>query len=129
MKKLFLETKNKLTKFCKSWYKNSKRRMHQVKLNINSRDIDFAVIDSHYELKHSSYMNDSIILLLLQDLNNLEFEPEEIDEDGFEYYSTEPHYYEGKTFKLIWLLPKKGTYIGIINCYRRSYGRQKNKIS
>ena len=87
--------------------------------------LDLAIIDPHYELKHAKTVNDLIILSLLKDLNDSDFEPEETDEDGFEYYSTEPHYYRGKSYKLIWLLPRNASYIGIINCYRRSYEKEK----
>lgn len=120
-RKKIIEAKNRLTKFCKLCYSGSRRRHYPVQLCINGKRIDIAVIDPHYELKHSRTVNDGIILSLLKDLDNAEFEPEEVDEDDFEYYSTGPHYYENRTYKLIWLLPSYGAYIGVINCYRRSY--------
>ena len=83
--------------------------------------LDLAIIDPHYELKHAKTVNDLIILSLLKDLNDSIFEPEEIDEDGFEYYSTGPHCYKERFYKLIWLLPRAGDYLGVINCYRRHY--------
>lgn len=120
-RKKIVEAKNILTKFCKSCYNGSKRRHYPVQLCINGKRINTAVIDPHYELKHSRTVNDEIIFSLLKDLDNTEFEPEKVDEDGFEYYSTGPHYYEERTYKLIWLLPSDEDYIGVVNCYRRSY--------
>jgi len=102
------------------------RRLYPVRLEINGRRINLAVIDPHYEVKHSSTVNDDVILSLLLALNSGEFEPEDVDEDGFEYYSTEPHYFDGKPYKLIWLLPRNEDYIGVINCYRRPYGKEKS---
>ena len=99
------------------------RREYKIDIEINNRRIKTLIIDSHYEKKHSGSVNDEIILQLIESLNNGFYIAESKDID-FEYYVTEPHYFEGKPFKLIWLLPIKGNYMGIINCYRRSYAKK-----
>jgi hypothetical protein len=75
------------------------------------------IIDTHFEKKHSKYMNDDLILSLVDQLNNRSFVHEN-EEDGYQYFSTDL-LYEEKKYRLIWLLENDKIYIGIINAYRR----------
>lgn len=84
------------------------------------------VIDSHYEEKHRESISDEIILALVNSMNGGVYEAHRADEEGFQYFATEPHFYEGKPYRLVWLLPDEGNFLGVINCYRRPYGKRKN---
>ncbi len=99
------------------------RRIYDTNLLINGRRINTIVIDPHYEKKHASSVSDAIIVALVDRLDGMDFIAKSI-EGGFEYYATEPHFYSGKPYRLIWLLPEKGDYLGIVNCYRRPYVRK-----
>ena len=101
------------------------RRTYSVRLNVNQRTIDTVVIDSHYEEKHAQSVSDEIILAIVSSLDGEEYEADRADEEGFHYFATEPHFYAGKPYRLVWLLPDDGNYLGIINCYRRPYGKRK----
>lgn len=46
------------------------RREYKIdRIYVNNIAIDVVIIDSHYEIKHSSYMNDELILLLVRELD------------------------------------------------------------
>jgi hypothetical protein len=75
-------------------------------------------IDPHYELRHSKSVSDSVILELVKTLDQTRFEPVEIDLP-YSYFVTDRISFEGKFFKLIWLLENQKTYIGVVNAYRR----------
>lgn len=77
------------------------------------------IIDPHFEIKHSKTMDDEVILALVQNLDGRELEPVAIDRDGFRYFKTEPMYFKGKAYRLIWLIDPDEEYIGIVNCFRR----------
>ncbi len=91
------------------------RREFSVSITVNSRKIQKVIIDSHYEAKHNATVNDEIILALTASLDGAELDSGTIDSEGFEYFATGPHFYNGKPFRLIWLLPPSGNYIGIVN--------------
>ncbi len=99
------------------------RRSYSANLMINSRRIRHVVIDSHYEAKHGATVNDEIILTLTASLDGGVLTPGSIDDEGFAYFATGPHFYNGNPFRLIWVLPPSGSYIGIVNCYRRRHGK------
>ena len=56
------------------------RREYPIDIRVNNRQISKVVIDPHYELKHSSSVDDSIILKLVLMLSGENFEPD--SEDG-----------------------------------------------
>jgi len=99
------------------------RRVYNRNLFVNERRITKIVIDPHYEEKHASSVSDTIIMTLVDRLDGMQFTAKAVD-SGFAYYATEPHFYEGKPYRLIWLLPEQGDYLGIVNCYRRPYVRK-----
>jgi len=82
------------------------------------------VVDSHYELKHANSINDRIILTLIQSIDGIEAEAIDVDEEGFEYFVSFPLFFEGKAYKLVWILHPNENFIGVINCYRRKYGNK-----
>jgi hypothetical protein len=94
------------------------RRVFEIDLVINGMRITSVEIDPHYELRHSKSVSDSVILELVKTLDQTRFEPVEIDLP-YSYFVTDRISFEGKFFKLIWLLENQKTYIGVVNAYRR----------
>lgn len=86
---------------------------------INGRHLSLLVIDPHYLVKHADSVTDEIIIELVKMLDGREFTPEKITATGFEYYVEDDMKFNGKTYKLIWLLEGDEIYIGVVNCYRR----------
>ena len=86
---------------------------------VNGRQFHRVIIDTHYEKKHADAINDKLILELLELLDHQEFRPQDIDEEGFEYYVIDHMYHKGKPYRLIWLLHPEENYIGVINAFRR----------
>ena len=109
-----------LTKFCKLCYVDRVRRSYRINISVNRRKFEELVIDSHFEIKHSDSMSDEIILTLVQDLNGREIEPDAVDDEGFKYFKTEPMFFKGKPYRLIWLIDPDEEYIGVLNCFRRT---------
>ena len=91
---------------------------------MNGKQITEVVIDSHYEAKHSGPVDDQVILHLVQTyLDGEVFPVNDIGDDGHQYFSAEPVFFNGKPFRLVWLLPPQGDYLGVINCFRRPDGK------
>ncbi|MEK6705043.1 MAG: hypothetical protein AABZ06_04595 [Bdellovibrionota bacterium] len=94
------------------------RREYPIRLTINGRRIIKVVIDPHYEVNHSSSINDAVILELVELLTGSSFEPE-MELGNFQYFVSDNLVRSSKRYKLIWLLEKNALYIGVINAYRR----------
>ena len=94
------------------------RREYSVNVVVNGLVINKVIIDPHFEEKHAKTINDEIILELVKTLNKVEVEPDDID-GRFSYFVSDRIQYQGKTYKLIWLLEDHQIYIGVINAYRR----------
>jgi len=76
------------------------------------------IIDPHYELKHGETMRDELIIRLVHLLQN---EPHAADfvRFPFHYFVNELEF-EGKLYRLVWLLEYGKNYVGVINAFRRS---------
>mgnify|MGYP001484297622 FL=1 len=96
----------------------NERRDYKISITVNSRAVNRVIIDPHYELKHGDSVNDEIILSLIQMLDGKTFTPE-AEDDGFQYFKTDPLELNGVRYRLIWLLEKNEIYIGVINAFRR----------
>lgn len=94
------------------------RKTYKINLKVNGRKITEVIIDPHYEVNHSSSINDEIIIALVKALNGNRFPVLETNGD-FEYFVTDQIKLQGKLYKLIWLLEKNKLYIGVVNAYRR----------
>lgn len=92
------------------------RPRYRVRLKFNGRKISEVIIDQHYKKSHPE-MNDFIILKLMSLLNGIEIR-HEASEGEFLYYKVDPLFYMNKPFRLIFLLPKKDNYLGVINAFR-----------
>lgn len=97
---------------------DEQRKRYLCPLRVNGLDLAFVIIDQKYRAKHPE-MNDEIILSLVQQLRNKEHDPEEEGEGkGFRYFKTEPVYWKNRPYRMIWLLPEDGSYLGVINAFR-----------
>ena len=94
------------------------RREYGIFITVNDRKITKVIIDSHYQAKHQSSINDEIILGLVRLLNKGTF-PVQDKNGSFEYFVTDLLQLGSKTYKLVWLLENDQMYIGVVNAYRR----------
>ncbi len=94
-----------------------KRREYKVNIEFNDVRITKVIIDSHYEEKHSSSVNDKIILQLVQKIDGLALFPDAV-KPPYSYFSQEIRL-DGKLYKMVWLVEDHQIYIGIVNTYRR----------
>lgn len=95
-----------------------KRREYATRLTINNRKIEKIIIDSHYEEKHSASVDDETIIALVKQLDGRVVEAEKLA-GAFSYFATDKMVFDGKLYKLVWLLEDDAVYVGIVNCYRR----------
>ena len=94
------------------------RREFSINIRVNSRKVHKVIIDSHFELKHKSVINDELILRLVKELDRGVF-PVQDRSGAFEYFVTDKMLLDGKFYKLVWCLEDDELYIGIVNAYRR----------
>jgi hypothetical protein len=94
------------------------RKEFSVSITVNSRKIHKVIIDSHYEAKHKSVIHDELILRLVKNLDGGIY-PVQDRSAPYEYYVTDRMEFEGKLYKLVWLLEDDQIYIGVVNAYRR----------
>ncbi len=99
---------------------SEKPTRHKVNLTINGFHVTTVLIGRHYLIKHSSYMNDPLILDLIAALNGRTF-PVDSSTDGIDYYVADVELDpDGKTYRIIWLFEgEKLEVLGVINAYRR----------
>ncbi len=93
------------------------RRKYSINITVNDQKIKTVVIDAHYEKKHSTSINDELILELVQLLDGGDFEPESATQN-FEYFVANDLVIRNKRYRLIWLIDKIEIYIGVVNAYR-----------
>lgn len=97
------------------------RRCYEIdSIIINGRAFSEVIIDSHYEKKHSSYVDDNLILILVSRLIGRYELPIDV-KDEFSYFVTIVDINE-KFYRLIWLLEENASYVGIINAFRVKRG-------
>ena len=84
---------------------------------INGQAIKRLIINSHYKKKHSSYMNDKLIIKFIEDyLDGNSFYSSEKD-GPWEYFELEPILYQDKNYILVWLLNENiPDFLGIVHC-------------
>jgi hypothetical protein len=89
-----------------------------VKLIFNQIEISEVIIDPHYEKKHGDTVSDLLILKLINKLNMEILEPEKTTEN-YEYIKVDPICFDRKSYRLILLIEKNKSYLGVINTFRR----------
>jgi hypothetical protein len=93
---------------------------YKFKLTVNNHSITEVLIGRHYLEKHSSYMNDEIILQLVGALNGHIFPVDSVTND-IEYFVTDIELADsGKVYRIIRLFEgEKMEILGVVNAYRR----------
>lgn len=92
------------------------RRIYKIDpILVNGKTILQVVIDPHFEVKHSTAMNDALILSLVNHLNGRHELPE-TKKGRYAYFATLIEH-NRKQFRLIWLLEDHSIYIGVVNAY------------
>ena len=84
---------------------------------INGRKIKRLIISNHYKKKHAKYMNDELIIELIETyLDGKRFEGGE-KKGVWEYFAREPLIYQDKKYRLVWLFHENiSDFLGIVNC-------------
>lgn len=93
---------------------------YKFKVTVNGHFITEVLIGRHYLEKHSSYMNDEIILQLVTALDGHSFPLDSVT-NGVEYYVADVELGNlKKTYRIIWLFEgEKLEILGVVNAYRR----------
>ena len=94
-------------------------RVISARFFINGTWFNEVWIDSHYEEKHSGSITDSLILELVGLLNYQTFLPQVTRQDGFQFFETSL-VLKDKPYRLVWVVPPDGSYLGVRNAYRKS---------
>lgn len=94
------------------------KRSYPIEITVNGRKIVEVLIDPHYEIKHSSSINDELILGLVKLLNGKFYTPDET-KDGFQYFAADLLEFKNLSYRLVWILEDERMYIGVVNAFRR----------
>lgn len=95
------------------------RRKYAFPVTVNGLKIEIVIIDPHYEEKHSSSINDELILKLVQTLDG-EFHDFVDEKSPFKFFVKNEIEVDSKFYKLIWLLEENQLYVGVVNAFRSS---------
>ena len=96
----------------------SERRRYPVDLVVDGRGITEVRIDPHYEAKHPD-ITDGIILELVGTLDWRFFRPSRRDR-AWEFFVFDWIKHRGRSYRLVWCLEDGASYLGVVNCFRRS---------
>lgn len=98
---------------------NMTRSEYPFSIIVNGLKIETVIIDPHYEEKHSTVINDELILKLVQTLHG-EYYDYVDDNHPFKYFVKDEIEVKGKLYRLIWPLEESQHYIGVVNAFRSS---------
>lgn len=98
-------------------------REYMLQITVNRHEIKAVRIAKHYELKHGHYLNDTLILELVQSLDGEEFQADSKSK-GIEYFAADVVHIGTDTkkniYRLIWIFEGDAIdVLGIVNAYRR----------
>jgi hypothetical protein len=104
--------------------KRLKPNRYKFKICVNGHDISEVLIGRHYLEKHSTYMNDEIILQLVFSLDGHSFPIDSVT-NGIEYYVADVELESNKVYRIIWLFEgAKMEILGVVNAYRRKRSKK-----
>ncbi len=69
-------------------------------------------------------MTDALVIDLIKSLSGRDFQSELVRPSGFSIFVTEPLWFKGKPYRLVWTTHPDKDYIGVINAFRRRYGKK-----
>ena len=96
------------------------QREYWLHIFINGRRFKRVLIDDHYERSHRTSITDALVIDLIKSLATQgDFQPEIIKPSGFSIFVTDPLWFNGKPYRLIWTTHPHKDYIGVINAFRR----------
>lgn len=101
------------------------RREYWVRLTVNGQKYRRVIIDPHFEKKHGESMNDTLILELMKRLDGKHFPAETVLDSGYKVFVNDPWLLNKTAYRLIWTTHPDKNYIGVINAFRRKYGKKK----
>lgn len=93
-------------------------RRYEINVRFNGIPYSELWIDPHYEEKHKGSIDDELIQQLVQQSDNWLLTLN-AKIQGFEFYEVDGEY-DGKTYRLILVVPPNHEYLGVRNAYRRS---------
>lgn len=98
---------------------NMKRSEYEISITVNGLKIERVIIDPHYKERHSSVINDELILKLVKTLDGeyYDFVDEKLP---FRYFVKDDVELDDKFYRLVWLIEEGELYIGIVNAFRSS---------
>ncbi len=98
---------------------------YPISIEVNHHQIKLLRIGYHYLEKHSSYMNDELILELVYMLNGHSFKVDSLTKDIEYFVADVEHGDSPKIYRLVFLIEGEQLEIlGIVNSYRRKTGRK-----
>lgn len=99
-------------------------RHYRLRVYVNGTWFYDVFVDSHVIERHGESIDDRLVLKLVSLLHMGDFDPTDVDENGFEYFVNSDLYMEGKPYRMIWLVPPDRSYIGVRTAFRRrSHGK------
>lgn len=106
----------KFRKFMLYWCQMKQQEYTIEPIMVNGKKVSRVIIDDHYKEKHLDYMDDSLILKLVMELDGRKELPDAIVVK-FSYFATLVELGD-KQYRLVWLLEEDAIYIGVVNAYR-----------
>lgn len=100
------------------------RREYSLRITVNGRVFRRVIIDDHFQKKHGESVDDFLILRLVRMLDGRRYWPDSINEDGFSYFKKDPLVIQGKPYRLVWTTHPLEDYVGVVNVFRRPYGKE-----
>lgn len=102
-----------------------KRVRYTISITFMGEEIDEIIIDQHYRLKHPE-VNDRIVIELAKKLDCVKMSVSD-ENDQFKYFVADEIFYQGRPYRMIVLLEKGCSYLGVVNAFRIK--EKKNGIS
>lgn len=103
-----------------------KPKRYNIQIAVNGQEIRSVLIGRHYLIKHSSYMDDELILRLVTELDGGSFSVDS-STAGIDYYVADIQLHDvNKIYRLIWLFEgEKLEVLGVVNAYRKVKGSKR----